>query len=140
MLVKKLTTSGSEFSEMDAQFSPMVIRVPVLVVSLFNGVGCAFRCYDLVGVQPMVGISYEINVAANRVTSRRWPYVEIRGDVRTLTEAEIRNWRFPSLFNPLLNLRISMRHGYFYPKIFFGEHYPWYIFLLYVAPAESGPM
>lgn len=91
---KELTASGSEFSEMDAQFSPMVIRVPVLVVSLFNGVGCAFRCYDLIGVQPMVGISYEINAAANRVTSRRWPYVEIRGDVRTLTEAEIRNWRF----------------------------------------------
>ena len=42
----------------------------------------------------MVGISYEINAAANRVRSRRWPYVEIRGDVRTLTEAEIRNWRF----------------------------------------------
>ena len=91
---RELTVSGSEFSEMDAKFSPLVVRVPVLVVSLFNGVGCAFRCYDLIGVQPLVGISYEINQAANRVTSRRWPFVEIRGDVRDLSEAEVKNWKF----------------------------------------------
>ena len=58
---KQLTLSGSEFSEMDAKFSPMVIKAPILVISLFNGVGCAFRCYDLIGVQPMVGFSFEIN-------------------------------------------------------------------------------
>lgn len=91
---KQLTLSGSEFSEMDAKFSPMVIKAPILVISLFNGVGCAFRCYDLIGVQPMVGFSFEINQAANRITSRRWPFVEIRGDVRELSEAEVRLWRY----------------------------------------------
>ena len=91
---KVLSLSGSEFSKMDAEFSSMVVKAPILVISLFNGVGCAFRCYDLIGVQPLVGFSYEINQAANRITSRRWPFVEIRGDVRDLTEDEIRTWRF----------------------------------------------
>ena len=91
---RELSVPGSEFCDMDARFSSLVVKAPTLVISLFNGVGCAFRCYDLIGVQPLVGFSFEINQAANRVTSSRWPFVEIRGDVRGLTEAEIKTWKF----------------------------------------------
>ena len=68
--------------------------IPVLVLSLFNGIGCCFRCYELCGVQPEVCTAYEINAAANRVTSRRWPHVKMFGDIRTLTFEEVRQWRY----------------------------------------------
>lgn len=65
-----------------------------MVISLFNGVGCAYRCYDLCGVRPTAGFSFETNAAANRVTSRRWPWVTIRGDVRAIDVEMIRQWRY----------------------------------------------
>ena len=54
-------------------------------MSLFNGIGCCFRCCDLCGVIPAAAISYEISSEANRVTSRRWPNVKIERDIKTLT-------------------------------------------------------
>ena len=58
---RELSVSGSEFCDMDTRFSSLVVKAPILVISLFNGVGCAFRCYDLIGVQPLVGFSFEID-------------------------------------------------------------------------------
>ena len=68
--------------------------IPVLVVSLLNGIGCAFRCYDACGVIPAVAISYEISTEANRVVARRWPRAIIEKDVRDLTEEVVRSWKF----------------------------------------------
>lgn len=91
---RALTDAGAEFADADRRGMTGGTEIPVLVLSLFNGVGCAFRCYDLCGLTPAVGIAYEISSAANRVTSRRWPYVKIEGDVRTLTTEVIREWRY----------------------------------------------
>ena len=88
-----LTLEGEEFVHADS-LSPQVPTLPILVVSLFNGVGCAFRCYDLCGVLPLVAISYETNAEANRVVSQRWPFVLQEKDVRELTIEVIRSWRF----------------------------------------------
>eukprot|EP00438_Fugacium_kawagutii_P002308 Skav226067 [mRNA] locus=scaffold211:609064:615202:- [translate_table: standard] len=91
---RSLTSSGNRFVEADLQQVQGGVRIPVLVLSLFNGIGCCFRCYDLCGVQPLVGLSYEISKEANRVTSRRWPWVQQMGDVRELTAEVIRDWRY----------------------------------------------
>ena len=90
----ELTQAGAQFAALDKSGLSGGVVIPVLVLSLFNGIGCAFRCYDLCGVRPLVGISYELDRAANRVTSRRWPYVEICKDVRSLDLATIKRWRY----------------------------------------------
>ena len=90
----QLTLEGREFVAADVRGQTGGKPAPLLVLSLFNGIGCTFRCYDLCGLAPMVGISYELSAAGNRVTSRRWPYVIIEKDVRSLTIQEIRQWRY----------------------------------------------
>ena len=89
-----LTPAGMEFADIDRSGLGGGKIIPVLVLSLFNGVGCAFRCYDLCGVTPCVALSYELHPPANRVTGRRWPNVKLCGDVRSITLAEIRQWRY----------------------------------------------
>jgi hypothetical protein len=42
----------------------------------------------------MVAISYELDAAGNRITSRRWPHVQIEKDVRSITEDTIRAWMY----------------------------------------------
>ena len=91
---RSLTKAGEEFAAADSNGASAGLRIPVLVVSLFNGVGCAFRCYDLCGVLPEVCISYEISKEGNRVTSRRWPHVQIKNDVRALDAAAVREWKY----------------------------------------------
>ena len=89
----ELTGPGQEFARAD-KVPETLVEIPVLVLSLFNGVGCTFRCYDACGVVPLVAISYEISAEANRVVARRWPNVELKLDVRSLTASEVRGWRF----------------------------------------------
>ena len=88
------TEEGEDFANADAQLQGDPPVAPIMVLSLFNGVGCSFRAYDLCGVIPAVCISYEVNKEANRVTSQTWPRVRIEHDVRTLTEAKLREFRF----------------------------------------------
>ena len=57
-------------------------EIPVLVISLFNGIGGAFRTYDLLGLRPKGLIAFDTHGPANRVTSRAWPHCEIYLDVR----------------------------------------------------------
>ena len=90
----ELTTEGATFASMDRRGLTTGKQIPILVLSLFNGIGCAFRCYDLCGLIPAVAISYETNGDANRITSRRWPAVRQCGDVKTLTVDEMRSWRY----------------------------------------------
>ena len=68
------------------------VPIPVLVVSLFNGIGGAFRCYDLLGMVPAGLIGFDIHKPAQRVTSRRWPHAELFGDVRLIDRAMVAKW------------------------------------------------
>eukprot|EP00435_Cladocopium_sp_Y103_P018713 s557_g4.t1 len=90
----QLDSPGCQFAWADKQGLAGAQTIPVLCLSLFNGVGCAFRCYDLIGLCPQVCIAYEIEPSANRVTSRRWPHVRMEGDIRSLTLEVIREWRY----------------------------------------------
>lgn len=67
--------------------------IPVLVISLFGGIGGAFRTYDILGVRPMGLVHYDTHEPANRITSRRWPHAEIFLDVSKFTRD---NSRFAS--------------------------------------------
>ena len=92
---EKLSKEGADFLESVGRLeqSPPQ-RVDVLVVSLFNGIGACFRCYDILGVQPMGLISYEIFGPANRICSRRWPHATYCQDVRSIDEHTVRQWLF----------------------------------------------
>ena len=91
---KELSQAGSDFARVDRASYGLVPRIPVLVISLFNGIGCAFRCYDLIGVIPEVAVSFEISKDANRVTSRRWPNVIIEKGVETFDEKMARELKY----------------------------------------------
>ena len=71
-----------------------LIPVKVLVLSLFNGIGGAFRIYDLLGVQASALIGYDIHKPANRVCSRRWPQAILETDVRKIDRKVLRKWLF----------------------------------------------
>lgn len=53
--------------------------VGILVVSLFNGIGGAFRCYDLLGLTPIGLIAFDTHKPANRVTSRNGRVLKFTG-------------------------------------------------------------
>ena len=67
-------------------------HINVLVISLFNGVGGAFRCYDVLGLVPLHMVAFDIHGPAQRVTSRRWPQAELHGDVRKLDRSMVERW------------------------------------------------
>lgn len=64
-----------------------------VVLSLFNGIGGAFRCYDICGVRPLVRIAFDTCKESNRVTQKRWPDTLIYLDVRDLGPKLAKEWR-----------------------------------------------
>eukprot|EP00438_Fugacium_kawagutii_P013231 Skav201217 [mRNA] locus=scaffold651:401343:403862:- [translate_table: standard] len=65
------------------------VAIPAIVLSLFNGIGGAFRSYDLAGARVAGGLAVEIHGPAQRVMSRLWPHIQQWGDIRTLGKAEL---------------------------------------------------
>lgn len=65
---------------------------PVLILSLFNGIGGAFRAYDLAGITPMGRIAVDIDEAANRVTLKRWPGTTLVKDIRSINREMVKSW------------------------------------------------
>ena len=80
-LTKRLQTSSAD-----------ACRAEVLVISVFNGIGGAFRCYDLAGIKPAALIAIEIDPSANRVTRKAWPHVIEIGNVEQVTRATVQKW------------------------------------------------
>ena len=68
------------------------VAAPLLVVSAFNGIGGAFRGYDLAGVRPAGLIAIEWDKAAQRVTRKAWPNVIELGDIQLITKATVKEW------------------------------------------------
>ena len=87
-----LTWSGNSLvgSLSDRRLLP--IECPFLIVSLFNGIGGAFRLYDVLGIHPVGRISVEIDKYANRVTRSTWPNVLELHDVELIDKAEVQRW------------------------------------------------
>eukprot|EP00435_Cladocopium_sp_Y103_P061038 s161_g22.t1 len=64
----------------------------LLVISAFNGIGGAFRGYDLAGIQPAGLISIEWDAAARRVTRKAWPQVIEISDINHVNKDMVREW------------------------------------------------
>ena len=88
----RLTPIGEDYLcaalRSEQAFSP----TPILVISLFNGIGGTFRCYDIAGILPVGRIAIECDKCANRVTSRTWPGVELVLDVLHVDSDMVRKW------------------------------------------------
>ena len=89
---KEISAIGADFFTSSCLGNCNIKRIPCLVISLFNGIGGAFRAYDLLGLAPLALISFEIHSPANRVVSRRWPHAILLGDVKGLNASSIRSW------------------------------------------------
>ena len=72
-IARTLTDAGINFVQAALHSQTNPNSSPVLVASLFHGIGGSFRCYDSLGLSPMGMVYFEINEHANRVVSRRWP-------------------------------------------------------------------
>ena len=99
-----LTWSGRSLVGMksDARLAPL--RIPVLILSLFNGIGGAFRLYDVLGLLPAGRISVDISRPGNRVTRIIWPDVIELHDVELIDQREIQRWA--SLFPHIRELHL----------------------------------
>ena len=93
-IARSLTAAGRDFCEV-SRFLDRTAggdRAPILLISLFNGIGGAFRCYDIAGILPTARIAVEMDEGANRVTLRRWPGTELVKDVHLVTRELVREW------------------------------------------------
>ena len=66
--------------------------IPVLIISLFNGIGGSFRSYDVLPLVPAGRIAVEIDEGANRICSRRWPGTIFVKDVKQVDREMVRAW------------------------------------------------
>ena len=89
---RTLASSGSDFVHSAKLAVDQCKKIPVLLISLFNGIGGAARCYDVLGVQVEGMIFCDLCSEANRISLRRWPIAELVEDVRDIDEALVRSW------------------------------------------------
>ena len=87
-----LSKQGEDYTHAAARQEGGTMTVPVMVLSLFNGIGGAFRAYDVAGILPRIRIAVECDKAANRVTTRRWPGVEVILDVKLVDQTLVKEW------------------------------------------------
>lgn len=87
-----LTWSGRSLSSSLRDNRREPISCPILVISCFNGIGGAFRVYDVLGIKVLGKISIEIDKCANRVCRSAWPDVEEFHDILSIDELQVRRW------------------------------------------------
>jgi len=90
---RALTGEGQDFTGSSRLADAEARPAPIVVLSLFNGIGGAFRCYDICGVRPLVRIAFDTCKESNRVTQKRWPDTLIYLDVRDLGPKLAKEWR-----------------------------------------------
>ena len=89
-----LTSEGEDFVRATAKLQRPGDgqTIPVLLLSLFNGIGGAFRAYDVLSLVPAGRIAVELDEGANRVCSRRWPGTLFVKDIRLVDRAMVQTW------------------------------------------------
>lgn len=87
-----LTWSGRSLVNFLADQRLHPISRPILLISIFNGMGGAFRCYDILGIAVSGRISVDISKPANRVTRSTWPDVIEYHDITGITRDDVRAW------------------------------------------------
>ena len=87
-----LTRAGNDLTHRLRSLDAAPVSIPVVVVSLFNGIGGAFRSYDVAGLSPLALIAVECDSGARRVNRRAWPRALEIDDVRKVDAEMIRSW------------------------------------------------
>ena len=98
-LSKTLTPVGWDFFRAASLQDKNERPCPILLISLFNGIGGCFRCYDIAGVSVMGKIAVEINKQANRIVSKTWPGTIFVLDVKEVDLRLVQEWfwKFPDI-------------------------------------------
>ena len=65
---------------------------PILIVSLFNGIGGAFRCYDILRVVPSGRSAVERDAGANHITFLEMAKHHFVTDVKQVSRKLVREW------------------------------------------------
>ena len=91
-LSKGLTWSGRSLVTYMANPSLRPLPQPILLISVFNGIGGLFRIYDILGLDVAGRISIDISREANRVTRSTWPSVVELHDVTTISREDVAEW------------------------------------------------
>ena len=87
-----LTWSGRSLATARCDTRLRPLEVPVVVLSIFNGIGGAFRLYDVLGLIPLGRVLVELYKPANRVTRTAWPNVVELHDICGLTKEDVQKW------------------------------------------------
>lgn len=87
----ELSKSGTDYVKASLANEQSSGEIPVLVISLFGGIGGSFRCYDLLGLRPMGLVHFDTHAPANRVVEQRWPHAEMFKDVRHFNKELLRD-------------------------------------------------
>lgn len=74
------------------------------MISAFNGIGGAFRCFDVLGLRPAGLIAIEWDKAAQRVTRKAWPQTIEIGDIETVTRSTV--WEWSNMFPRVTSVMI----------------------------------
>lgn len=89
---RSLTPSGRELEARVQEPLADPLKCQILVISAFNGIGGAFRAYDLAGVLPCALIAIEIDPSARQVVRGCWPHCMEVFDVGLVDLAMVRHW------------------------------------------------
>ena len=91
-IARSLTPEGQNFVRATRMAAMSPGKASIFVVSLFNGIGGAYRIYDVLGIQVLGGVAVDIYGPANRICSRRWPFLKIVKDVREIDQDMCDDW------------------------------------------------
>ena len=86
------TCAGAEAALRLQDLTLEPVCCPLLVISAFNGIGGAFRGYDLAGVKPAGLIAIEWDKAAQRTTRKAWPQTMEYGDIQKISRQDVQEW------------------------------------------------
>lgn len=87
-----LNTEGQGVTQMLQSEEMQPKDIDILVISAFNGIGGAFRCYDVIGLRPAGLIATEWDRAAQRVNRKAWPRTIEIGDINSVTQNTVWEW------------------------------------------------
>ena len=87
-----LTWSGKSLVSFSSDQRLQPIARPILLISVFNGMGGMFRIYDVLGIKVDGRISVDISRTANRVTRSTWPNVMELHDITELKKDDVWSW------------------------------------------------
>lgn len=103
-IATNLTWSGRSLVGMKNDLRLAPLERPFLIISLFNGMGGAFRLYDVLGLIPVGRIAVDISRTGNRVTRSAWPDTIELHDIEAIDLEEVQRWA--SLFPHVLEVHL----------------------------------